>query len=184
MHCCHTSCELMSPGEQKRYRHLIRDTSRRPVSLSRSNRAAILAKKKLNLALIEEAEEYIESLRQKCALLNVEVLAADDEVANVRGILNQKGIAECSLSDQDDDDGVPLYPPSTSNLYSDYIKDDNDYLSSSSGSYLFHYGDEDVDSTLDKTQREGEYRETALADEVVAPDAKGKGKMKSGYHDS
>lgn len=67
--------------------------------------------------------------------------------------------------------GVPLCPRSTSDLYSDYIKNDNDDLNSSSGSYPIHYGDENVDSTSDQTQHEREHGKAALADEVAMADA-------------
>lgn len=136
---------LTSPGKQKRYQHLIRDTSRRSLALARSNRNTILAKKKFRCSQIEEAEEYLGLLRQECALLDMEIMDADDEVNGVKCALNTKRIAESSLSDDEDDGHNRLWclPPS-SNPSSHPIRGCSGSSSATSDSYLFHYGSDDV----------------------------------------
>jgi len=91
---------------KKRYEHIIRETSRRSLALSRGSREAILAKKMIYLNQIEEAEEYIRLLRLTCALLDTELEYADDQVTTVKSVLQSKGIPEISLSDYEDDDFV------------------------------------------------------------------------------
>lgn len=145
---------LITPGEQKRYHHLIRDTSRRSLSLARSNRDEIMLKKKLYLKRIESAEEYIGLLRQECALLDIEIADADDEVTTVRGILNKKAIAECSLSDNEDGDFIPVCPPPSS----DPVNGDSPASSSCSHSNSpSHYGSESDFSSGDEIEVVGEW---------------------------
>lgn len=130
---------LITPDKQRRYHHLIRDTSRRTLSLARSNREAVAAERKHCLKQIESAEEYIGLLRQTCALLDAEMTEADDEITAVRGMLNKRAIAECSLSDNEDGDFIPFSPPS-----SDSIKGGSGARSSSSDSiYNIHSGSDD-----------------------------------------
>lgn len=145
---------LITPDEQKRYHHLIRDTSRRSLSLARSNRDEVMLEKKLYLKRIESAEEYIGLLRQKCALLDIEMTDCDDEVTTVRGVLNTNSIAECSLSDNEDGDFIPVCPPPSS----DPIKGDSPATSSSSDSnYPIHYGSESELTSGDEIEVVGEW---------------------------
>lgn len=69
-------------------------------------------------------------------------MEADDEITSVRDALNQKAIAESSLSDNEDDDLVPLCPPPSSDPSSERISGSGGSVGSSSCSddYIIHYG--------------------------------------------
>lgn len=143
MQCHYTSLSNIL-GEQKRYRHLIRETSRRSLSLARTNHSTILATKRVYLARIEQAEEYIGLLRQECALMDMDLVDADDDIAEVRGVLSMKAIAECSLSEDEDESVAPVYPPRSSSPSDPTKGSSPGRSSSSSDSYPIHYGSDDA----------------------------------------
>ncbi|KAF7969078.1 hypothetical protein HWV62_28376 [Athelia sp. TMB] len=157
-------CLLTTPNKQKRYRHIVRDASRRSLSLARTNRGAILAQKKLAIIQIEQAEEYIGLLRRQCVLLDLEMADADNGTVGVMSNMNREFISECSLSDDEDENDYPSYPIPSSDPSSDLTKDDSG-PSLSSGSDIYLHYDSDTDQSVgDEVEVAGEWASDVNAD--------------------
>jgi hypothetical protein len=79
---------------------------------------------------INEMEEYLGILREKKAMIQLTLSAADDQIGTVGEALDSNGIPETSLSDDDDDDDMECRNDFSSFSSRDITKNINMYNSS------------------------------------------------------
>ncbi|KAF7985011.1 hypothetical protein HWV62_10004 [Athelia sp. TMB] len=72
----------------------------------------------------------------------MDLLDADEEIGNVRSSLEERAITESSLSDNEDNDVIPRCPPPSSDPSIESPQGVSRASSSSSESYIIHYGSE------------------------------------------